>query len=65
MYICVYKAFDTVPRKRLVSKLTRKKGDRLENECDNIEQYYRRCNLRFHGIPETGEREDTTAKGWQ
>ena len=34
----------------------------LQSECDNLEQYSRRCNLRIHGIPETGERreEDST-----
>ena len=34
----------------------------LQRECDNLQQYFRRCNLRFHGIPETGEGEDTTLK---
>ena len=34
--------------------------DRLEGECDNLEQYSRRSNLRFCGIFETGA--DTTAK---
>ena len=34
----------------------------LQSECDNLQQYSRRCNLRFHGIPETGEGEDTTLK---
>ena len=38
------------------------KFDHLQSECDNLEQYSRRSNLRFHGIPETGEREDTTLK---
>ena len=36
--------------------------ERLEGECDRVEQYSRRGNLRFCGIPETGEGEDTTAK---
>ena len=36
--------------------------ERLEGECDRLEQYSRRVNLRFSGIPETGEGEDTTAK---
>ena len=36
--------------------------ERLERECDRLEQYSRRANLRFSGIPETGEGEDTTAK---
>ena len=36
--------------------------ERLEGECDRLEQYSRRGNLRFSGIPETGEGEDTTAK---
>ena len=36
--------------------------ERLEGECDRVEQYSRRGNLRFSGIPETGEGEDTTAK---
>ena len=34
----------------------------LQSECDNLQQYSRRCNLRFYGIPETGEGEDTTLK---
>ena len=34
----------------------------LQSECDKLEQYSRRCNLRIHGIPETGEVEDTTLK---
>ena len=34
----------------------------LQSECDNLEQYSRRCNLRIHGIPETGDGEDTTLK---
>ncbi|KAK2162738.1 hypothetical protein NP493_1504g00001 [Ridgeia piscesae] len=34
----------------------------LQSECDNQEQYSRRCNLRIHGIPETGDGEDTTLK---
>ena len=36
--------------------------ERLEGECDRLEQYSRGGNLRFSGIPETGEGEDTTAK---
>ena len=36
--------------------------ERLEGECDRLEQYFRRGNLRFSGIPETGEGADTTAK---
>ena len=36
--------------------------ERLEGECDRVEQYSRRGNLRFSGIPESGEGEDTTAK---
>ena len=36
--------------------------ERLEGECDRLEQYFRRGNLRFSGIPETGDGEDTTAK---
>ena len=35
--------------------------ERLEDECDRLEQNSRRGNLRFSGIPETGEGEDTTA----
>ena len=34
----------------------------LQSECDNLEHYYRRCNLRIHVIPETGDGEDTTLK---
>ena len=34
----------------------------LQSECDNLEQYSRRCNLKIHRIPETGEGEDTTLK---
>ena len=34
----------------------------LQSECDNLEQYSRRCNLMIHGIPESGEGEDTTLK---
>ena len=37
--------------------------ERLEGECDKVEQYSRRNNLRCCGVPETaGEGEDTTAK---
>ena len=36
--------------------------ERLEGECDRVEQYSRRGNLRFSGIPETEEGEDITAK---
>ena len=36
--------------------------ERLEGECNWVEQYSRRGNLRFSGIPETGEGEYTTAK---
>ena len=36
--------------------------ERLEGECDRVEQYSHRGNLRFSGIPETGEGEDTAAK---
>ena len=36
--------------------------ERLEGDCDRVEEYSRRGNLRFSGIPETGEGEDTTAK---
>ncbi|KAK2188867.1 hypothetical protein NP493_117g02009 [Ridgeia piscesae] len=39
------------------------KVERLEGEGDKVEQYSRRNNLRCYGIPETGEGEDTTAKG--
>ena len=35
--------------------------ERLEDECDRLEENSRRGNLRFSGIPETGEGEDTTA----
>ena len=34
----------------------------LQSECDKLEQYSRRCNLRIHVIPETGDGEDTTLK---
>ena len=34
----------------------------MEEQCDQLEQYSRRPNLRLSGVPETGEREDTTAK---
>ena len=36
--------------------------EHLQSECDNLEQSSRRCNLRIHGIPETGERKDNTLK---
>ena len=36
--------------------------ERLEGECDRMEQYSCRGILRFSGIPETGEGEDTTGK---
>ena len=38
-----------------------KKLHALEESSDNLEQYTRRPNLRIHGVPETGEGENTDA----
>ena len=49
-------------RDEKIKKLERKVAT-LELESDKVEQYSRRSNLRFSGIPETGnEAEDTTEK---
>ena len=53
---CIQQRDDKI--KKLEGKVTQ-----LELEADKVEQYSRRSNLRFSGLPETtGESENTTDK---
>ena len=53
---------DELKAKDTIIKCLQQKVESMEEQCDQLEQYSRRPNLRLSGVPETGEGEDTTAK---